>query len=1432
MNKAFRIVKKGNGSTAVAHERAKSCSGRSLKLSLVGLAVASALGISSAAHAGDITSQSYSVSNSRDFVGLNYSESWNQNGLFSNTIRNNSIVVTGTGNVGSGNNNGDAVYLYNDLRNFHNPSQVDTLIQNNTLTNAGSLNGYNGSNGYGVFVGSRAEGASSAATIDRNTVVNSGHIYGYQSAIMLSAAAYGNVNTAASTISSNLIQNTASGKIYSYNNDAVSLVSYARGNIQATSSVNNNTIINSGLIDSYRGSNVTLAAYATAYKQANATVDRNTITNNGTIGYHNNGVDAINIQASATSFSNSYSANATVSNNLITNQGKIFGSRGVNIYADATGNSAQAVITSNTITNNGSIDASGNAIFMYISAHGNSSATAEITSNLITNTGSASIYGGSHVAYLSANSNADIATSRVSNNTFVNSGSLTTDHHAIHLASNAYGGSSSNAFASSNVIINNKGASVSSFDESIIVETSSRADLYAFGATSNAAIGSTNANTITNSGTLNSDNGPAINVNASAYVSSNARNNWDYRSHPNFDQNSYATSGATAIVSGNVITNTGSLNSINAAGISLIADTGGNYGRYASYANTNMSANITANGNFYDGSNQDTNRGFASAITTMHSTVSGNTIVNSGDIKVDGDGVFLSATSDAQSRARVDISNSYLSNVDAATFASSSSTSVVESNTITNSGSIKSANGDGIHLNANAYAKAEALTVARYMDSSINPFTHSGFGFSHTDYNNDGFHFIYNEAQATASSRVDNNLIVNTGNITAQNRGIGLDSTASSNVFESTDTTGSTWWSNPRPHQDPWSRNTHVDNYAKMVTTATVNQNTIINTGTITANGHGIELYANTHSQIIQQESSTNSGEDGGWHDPQYFGFHSNAYAQVQLNTIVNSGSITSGEDGIALLAYNHMSATQWAGASVDQNTIVNNGSIKAANDGISLHASSAAQWGAYAAITDNVIINNGLINAQVDGIHLETHTFTMGEDHQLLAGNTITNTGKIYAGEIGVYLNSRDLTVYNTINNSGLIVSTNPTLANQIAIRVHGSAYGDSNSINLTAPAFIGGKIQLDENARFNATLTSGASHSVNWTFDTTNGYGIAGGDNITKQGPLPWFTDESDGKRNYATIDPTAFANAANILADTSSMVSKMSKQGLDKADASAEKSSVWISAQGSRLDYDGDHKATLDSRTNLYGISVGYSQQLNDDLTVGALVGYNHNDLKANSRFVQSYDNKADGVFAGINARANLIGLLQVDLGLSGGYNSHDDNRFVNDNLWNLGQSHAKSSYNSTWVSPELLFSLPVNVFDSLVVAPRAGVRYTAQWIDSYTETGSDANAKVDSRSIGVLDTRVGVAVTKKFGQGKVSVTGDYMHRNNTGDNAVNVTMIGDSHSVSFFDRNVDAAILGADASFDVSNALSLIASGSWTEGSRVSGGSVSGNLKYNF
>jgi hypothetical protein len=499
------------------------------------------------------------------------------------------------------------------------------------------------------------------------------------------------------------------------------------------------------------------------------------------------------------------------------------------------------------------------------------------------------------------------------------------------------------------------------------------------------------------------------------------------------------------------------------------------------------------------------------------------------------------------------------------------------------------------------------------MNSSIAEYTHFTNGGGHyQEFNNDGFHFIYNGADATASSRVDNNLIVNTGNITAQNRGIALDSTASSYVFQSTDTTGSSWWTNTT-HQGIWTRNTQVQNYAKMVTTATVNQNTIINTGTITSNGHGIELYANTHSQITQQESSTNNyGEDGGWHSPQNSHFNSIAYAQVQLNTIVNSGSITSGEDGIALLAYNHMGATQWAGASVDQNTIVNNGSIKAANDGISLHAATAAEWGAYAGITNNVIINNGLINAQVDGIHLATHTLTMGEDHQVLAGNTITNTGKIYAGEIGVYLYSRDLTNANTINNSGLIVSTNPTLADQVAIRVQGSAYGSSNTINLSAPAFIGGKIQLDENANFNATLTSGASHSVNWTFDTTNGYGIAGGDNITKQGPLPWFTDERDGKRNYATIDPTAFANAANILADTSSMVSKMSKQGLDKADASAEKSSVWISSQGSRLDYDGDHKATLDSSTNLYGISVGYSQQLNDDLTVGALVGYNHNDL----------------------------------------------------------------------------------------------------------------------------------------------------------------------------------------------------------------------------
>jgi hypothetical protein len=392
----------------------------------------------------------------------------------------------------------------------------------------------------------------------------------------------------------------------------------------------------------------------------------------------------------------------------------------------------------------------------------------------------------------------------------------------------------------------------------------------------------------------------------------------------------------------------------------------------------------------------------------------------------------------------------------------------------------------------------------------------------------------------------------------------------------------------------------------------------------------------------------------------------------------------------------------------------------------------------------------------------------------------------------------------------------------------------GDSNQeagnyLNLTAPAFIAGRIELDDHAYFNVNLTSGPSHSVNWTIDQSGDYGV-NSNNVSTTGPVPWFRDNNN--LNFATIDPTAFSAAVNILGDTSAMASKMASKGIDRAEMSKGKSATWMTVEAGQKDYDGDGAATLNQRTNLYAIAVGYSQQLNDDVMVGGMLGYNRNNLNVSSPFTYSYKNSLDSVFGGLSLRTKLGDMVQVDLGLNGGYMSHNDNRFVNDNLMALGNSHATSSYNSTWLSPEITLSVPYTVMDGLTLAPRAGVRYSAQWIDSYTESGSNANASVASRTLGVVDAKLGASLTKSFELGRVSVYADYIRRDSVGDDKVNVTMIGDNHDVSFFYKNINAGIVGLDATYDVTDVLSFTATGSYTQGDTVSGGNVTGNLKFLF
>jgi uncharacterized protein with beta-barrel porin domain len=177
-------------------------------------------------------------------------------------------------------------------------------------------------------------------------------------------------------------------------------------------------------------------------------------------------------------------------------------------------------------------------------------------------------------------------------------------------------------------------------------------------------------------------------------------------------------------------------------------------------------------------------------------------------------------------------------------------------------------------------------------------------------------------------------------------------------------------------------------------------------------------------------------------------------------------------------------------------------------------------------------------------------------------------------------------------------------------------------------------------------------------------------------------------------------------------------------------------------------------------------------------------------------------------------------------------HKDRRFVNDNLASSGIAFADASYTSAWLAPELKVSLPYQIAGGLTAAPNVSLRYASQWIDGYTESGSNANANINSRTIGSTEGRVGLKLSKDLERGRISAHVDYLRRQSTGDDKVRVSMIGDTHDVSFYTRDLNAAVVGADVRFNITKEFVLDAAGSYMVGDHVSGGNATASLRYLF
>jgi hypothetical protein len=855
---------------------------------------------------------------------------------------------------------------------------------------------------------------------------------------------------------------------------------------------------------------------------------------------------------------------------------------------------------------------------------------------------------------------------------------------------------------------------------------------------------------------------------------------------------------------------------------------------------------------------------------TTDAAATDNTVTNTKSGVVDLDGVSISATSvsGATANASNTVSTSATSTGDA--------TSLTNGNVLTNDGTVTNTSTDpfsaGVGIRSDASSTATSTSLSTNGGTSTTS-TATSNATATTELNDlINHHNISAESgvviraaaiadasasatagllgtatvETNASASVADNTLANSGTISGGSAGVRL--LALSDAGESTLGDAGTAASDARSE---------------------VSGNALNNSGTtVVLDGPGFELLAKAGN--IDGIDSEFAGYDGS---------PDTSSASISGNTLTNQGTIASagtlilgladgigGADGIRLRAEaDGLLAT----SDVSDNIIENSGRIYADHDGINLSASTSAEFGS-GVVSGNTITNyhNGRIVSGNVGV-------SIGEIGEETAGNSITNSGLIVS-DPGMILDGTSLI------NSTDGVDGNWTLGT--AIRVAGSynsEFGPINELNLNAPGYLAGEILLGTDANVAVNLHSGPSHSVRWEIaragldgeglgqlDQLSPYPWGSSESLTRaslSGSVPWFVNEgslsviNEGEIAdvYATLDPSALAAAPQQLADLTGMTSSLMRNAMARIPQQAQataapsakggvsakspaptytqsampQSSIWVAGAGGRMNYDGDGRATLDQDTDLYGFAAGYTYDFTPERRMGFMGGYSNSSLQVDSAFSKSYDNSADGGFLGIYGSSQLQEYT-LDLSLAGGWLSHDDRRFVNDNLLWLGRSNASSSYDSSWLSPEIRLSRQFAMADGWSSNPSLGVRYSMQNIDGYTENGTNSDAKVASRDLATLETTLELQIAKATSFGGFGFRGGYFYRSNSGDSHVSVTMIEDTRNVSFFANDAGYGFLGADMTFNMTQSavLNLGVNGVWS--GDAAGGNANASVKFLF
>lgn len=607
-----------------------------------------------------------------------------------------------------------------------------------------------------------------------------------------------------------------------------------------------------------------------------------------------------------------------------------------------------------------------------------------------------------------------------------------------------------------------------------------------------------------------------------------------------------------------------------------------------------------------------------------------------------------------------------------------------------------------------------------------------------------------------------------------------------------------------------------------------VDNNLIQNTGTILT--HGVEsagISANDFNTINNHGDIVTQGDDAFAVDIFFdnrlvnagriatSGINANGVDFIDGNVLENRGLIETGglfADAVNGTDFNDVtnigqirtSGDQAHGISLDSfNTVLNSGSIETQGeeaDGIDVgdfnrvtNAGLVATSGVLAqpvrVVNFNDVVNLGTLRTEGD----------LADAIDATDFNRIVNRGLIHTE--GRFADGIDVEEGNVVTNSGYVLSE----------RADAFAFDADNTLNLLAPSFIGGRIDLGTDSIVN--IRTGRSHSILWDFST----GSIVGDRPNISGPIAtvWNPDT----RQFAAIDPTLFSLSGDRIAQTVGRVFAATRRRLSSRrsgdesvlgyratsaeeafvpDVSRPDHAIWAEAFGG-LDRYGATAALNASDVSQFGVVGGKDRELGGHTAVGLIAGYVRERVDVDSAWRRSQKLVSDTLVAGLYGRHRKNRPL-LDVAVIGGLQNQKSARFVNNNLAALGVEFAEAEFRSAFLSADLSVALPFHLPGPWSLEPRATIRGVWHQTGDYKEEGAVANALVSSRTVNVAEGRLGIAAIRRDGRSQWVLRAGLLGRSIHGDQDVDAHLIGLPLSVSGIrDASHRAGFLGTDATF---------------------------------